>query len=74
MSEIEAFRKTVEAYIASKKITATRFGKDFAGDPLFVFQLRKGREPRTATRTKVLYALAKSDPKPTTKAKVRQSA
>jgi homoserine dehydrogenase len=58
MNEIEAFKTTVEAFIADKKITPTRFGKDFAGDPLFVFQLRDGREPRVATREKVLNAIA----------------
>lgn len=37
---------------------ATRFGKDFAGDPLFVFQLRKGREPRTDTRQRIVEAMS----------------
>lgn len=58
MNEIEAFKTTVEAYIADKQITPTRFGKEFAGDPLFVFQLRDGREPRTSTRAKVLKAIS----------------
>jgi homoserine dehydrogenase len=61
MNEIEAFKTTVEAFIADKKITPTRFGKDFAGDPLFVFQLRDGREPRVATREKVLNAISRSE-------------
>lgn len=58
MSEIEAFKATVEAYIAEEEITPTSFGKKFAGDPLFVFDLRQGREPRSATRQKVLDAIA----------------
>jgi homoserine dehydrogenase len=57
MSEIETFKETVEAFIADRNITPTFFGKKFAGDPLFVFDLRQGREPRTATRQKVLDAM-----------------
>lgn len=58
MTEIETFIKAVEAYISQHETTPTAFGKRFAGDPLFVFQLREGREPRTATRQKVLDAMA----------------
>jgi len=58
MTEIEKFREEVERYIAARQITPTRFGKDFAGDPLFVFQLREGREPRTETRQRILAALS----------------
>lgn len=57
MSEIETFKTTVEAFIKQKAITPTSFGKKYAGDPLFVFQLREGREPRTKTRQKVLDAI-----------------
>lgn len=57
MSEIETFKDTIEAYIAKAEITPTSFGKRFAGDPLFVFDLRAGREPRTTTRKKVLDAM-----------------
>ena len=59
MSEIEHFKTAVEAFIASQKITATSFGKKFANDPLFVFQLRQGREPRSGTRAKVLDAISR---------------
>lgn len=58
MTEIEKFRDEVERFISARQITPTRFGKDFAGDPLFVFQLRDGREPRTETRQRILAALA----------------
>lgn len=58
MTEIERFRNTVEQFIASKGITPTQFGREFAADPLFVFQLRDGREPRTATRQRILDAIA----------------
>lgn len=58
MSEIEKFRNEVERYLTDTGVTPTQFGKDFAGDPLFVFQLRKGREPRTETRQRILDAMA----------------
>lgn len=53
MSEIEAFRARVEAFISDRGWTPTRFGREAARDPLFVFQLRDGREPRSATRQRV---------------------
>jgi predicted transcriptional regulator len=61
MSEIETFKTTVETFIAEKKITPTHFGKKYAGDPLFVFQLREGREPRTKTRKRVMEAISQSE-------------
>lgn len=57
MSEIEKFRNEVERYLTETGVTPTQFGKEFAGDPLFVFQLRKGREPRTETRQRILDAM-----------------
>lgn len=57
MNEIEAFKHTVEKFIAEMDMTPTAFGKKFASDPRFVFQLREGREPRTATRNRVLRML-----------------
>lgn len=54
MSEIDTFRARVEAFISERGWTATRFGRMAARDPLFVFQLREGREPRSATRLKVV--------------------
>ncbi|MFC3163089.1 hypothetical protein [Ciceribacter thiooxidans] len=57
MSDIETFRAKVEGYIARQEISPTQFGKRFAGDPLFVFQLRNGREPRFSTRQKILLAM-----------------
>lgn len=57
MTEIDAFRDTVERFITEKEMTPTQFGKQFAGDPLFVFQLRDGREPRTQTRQRILGAM-----------------
>lgn len=57
MTDISAFRERVEAFIEQHAMTPTAFGRMFAGDPLFIFQLRDGREPRTATREKILKAM-----------------
>lgn len=59
MSEIDEFKATIEAFIERHEMTPTQFGKRFANDPLFVFQIRDGREPRTSTRRKVLDALGR---------------
>jgi len=61
MTEIEHFRTEVERFLADKGISPTRFGKEFAGDPLFVFQLREGREPRTETRARIIEAMRSPD-------------
>lgn len=58
MSEIESFKNKVESFIAEREMTPTQFGKTFAGDPLFVFQLRDGREPRSQTRQRIIEAMA----------------
>ncbi|MCB9993699.1 MAG: homoserine dehydrogenase [Hyphomicrobiaceae bacterium] len=39
-------------------MSPTRFGREFVGDPQFVFDLRDGREPRRDTREKVLAAMS----------------
>src|SRR5579872_4351011 len=57
MSDIQSFRDAIEAFISSRGWTATRFGRVIAGDPLFVFDLREGREPRTDTRARILKAM-----------------
>ncbi len=57
MSDIQSFREAVEAFIAQRGWTATRFGRQIAGDPLFVFDLREGREPRSETRARILRAM-----------------
>jgi homoserine dehydrogenase len=54
MTELEKFRQAVETHIIRTGISPTTFGLRYAGEPLFVFQLRKGREPRTAKRRQVL--------------------
>lgn len=57
MTEIDAFKTKVEKFISEKEMTPTQFGKQFAGDPLFVFQLRDGREPRSQTRQRIVAAM-----------------
>lgn len=57
MSDVETFRGRVERFISDHEMTPTFFGKKFAGDPLFVFQLRDGREPRSSTRDRILAAM-----------------
>lgn len=57
MSDIQSFRQAVESFISTRGWTPTRFGRTVAGDPLFVFDLREGREPRSETRTRILKAM-----------------
>jgi homoserine dehydrogenase len=61
MSDIQSFRQSVETFIAARGWTPTRFGRAIAGDPLFVFDLREGREPRTDTRLRILKAMQDYD-------------
>lgn len=71
MTEIELFRETVERFIASNGMKPTKFGREYAGDPLFVFQLRRGREPRTETRQRILSAIGPTPAGTPTPEKVR---
>lgn len=57
MTELERFRESIERFIAVNNLTATQFGREYAADPLFVFQLREGREPRSSTRERILTAM-----------------
>lgn len=45
----EALLTEVERFLLSTKMSANKFGLYAVGDPRLVYQLRKGREPRTAT-------------------------
>jgi len=54
MSTPDAFRAEIERYLAITGMSATRFGMLAAGDPRFVFDLRKrNREPRSPTVRRV---------------------
>jgi hypothetical protein len=45
--------REVERFLRIREIPAARFGRDVMHDPRFVFDLRKGREPRLETVTLV---------------------
>src|ERR1700709_1804807 len=57
MSDLDSFRQSGETVIAHRGWPAPRFGRAIAGAPLFVFDLREGREPRSETRTRILKAM-----------------
>ena len=44
----------VERCLRTHRLPASRFGRQAARDPRFVFDLRRGRQPRAATEAKVL--------------------
>ena len=46
--------RTVEKYLRESDMAPTRFGRNVVGDPRFVFDLRKGRDPRPQTIERVL--------------------
>ena len=41
--------REVEKFLNRSQIAPTRFGRDAVGDPRFVFDLRRGREPSPTT-------------------------
>ncbi len=49
---------TVERHLRRRDVAPSRFGRLVAGDPRFVFDLRRGREPRPATAARVLAFIA----------------
>lgn len=57
---------TVERYLRVTAMTPSRFGREVAGDPRLVFDLRKGREPRPhmAARMTAFIALQPAGPAP----------
>ena len=48
----------VERHLRRKAVAPSRFGRDVAGDPRFVFDLRRGRELRDTTKARVLAFIA----------------
>ena len=52
---------SVERFLRVQNVAASRFGREAARDPRFVFDLRRGREPRPATRARVLAFIATSN-------------
>jgi hypothetical protein len=45
--------REVEKFLKISNIPAARFGREAMGDPRFVFDLRRGREPRPRTVERV---------------------
>ncbi len=51
----------VERYLRRSGTTATRFGRDVMGDPRFVHDLRRGREPRSHTQRRLADVLERKE-------------
>lgn len=51
----------VERHLRAHSVPPSRFGRLVAGDPRFVFDLRRGREPRASTRQRVLAHIARTE-------------
>jgi hypothetical protein len=45
--------RRIELYLKRTKTSPARFGRDAAGDPRFVFDLRRGRELRGKTAARI---------------------
>jgi hypothetical protein len=52
---------TIEKYLRRTNTPPTRFGREAVGDPRFVLDLRRGREPRARTIRRVAAYLAAHD-------------
>lgn len=48
----------IERHLRVSRVSPTRFGREAARDPRFVFDLRRGREPRPRTVARVLAFIA----------------
>jgi len=46
--------RNIEKYLRESDMAPTRFGRSVVGDPRFVFDLRRGRDPRPQTVERVL--------------------
>ncbi|WP_309603346.1 hypothetical protein [Sphingomonas sp.] len=46
--------REIEVFLRSSGVPAARFGRDALNDPRFVFDLRRGREPRPQTIARVV--------------------
>lgn len=56
----------IERFMRAKRMPPTRFGREALGDPMFVLQLRQGREPRSSTVQRVLDYLDENEIEPET--------
>ncbi len=46
--------RRIERYLRTTNTPAARFGREAVSDPRFVFDLRRGREPRPKTEQRVI--------------------
>ena len=60
--------RRIEHYLERSGTAATRFGRDAARDPRFVFDLRRGREPRPRVEARILAFLEEAE------SRIRESA
>jgi hypothetical protein len=51
----------VERHLRAGAVSPSRFGRQVSGDPRFVFDLRRGREPRPSTAARVLAYIAANE-------------
>lgn len=70
----DALKAEIERYLAITGMTPTRFGMSAANDPKFVFDLRSGREPRSATMRRVAEFMSQPIAKPTPAPKAERAA
>lgn len=52
-SELDMLLKSIEKHLREHGIAAAQFGRAALRDPSFVFELRRGREPRPRTVQRV---------------------
>jgi len=52
---------TIERHLRRTGVPPTRFGREAVGDPRFVMDLRRGREPRPSTIERVVAYLSAQD-------------
>jgi 2,4-dienoyl-CoA reductase-like NADH-dependent reductase (Old Yellow Enzyme family) len=51
----------IEKLLKARRMPPTRFGREAVRDPKFVFDLREGREPRSATVKRVTAYLERQE-------------
>lgn len=56
------FVEAVERYLSETGISASQFGKAVCGDPSFVLELRRGRDPRLSLVSRALAFMAANRP------------
>jgi len=57
-------QRRIEAYLRRTGTSPTRFGRETVGDPRFVWDLRRGREPRLRTVQRVSAWLDRREAEP----------